>query len=251
LPEQTELKKKNKGKINLEIERFEKNLVEERVDEFVDEIEKIGEEVASKTWELGKLIYVATEDLTKREKSYFYSLINERLGYYPSYIRHAKLFYSRFPNLNWFLERGIKIRFLVYLSAIDEKSFRAIVSTIRDNWKEVRDYSWRDFKNWLRERFGLKGRFIPRVCVICRVEIPLENFDEMGEQGCWHKDCFDDLKKMATENKETEEKFQEELKKKDTTIDGLRKDWDRCWNSPEILRNRLEYLRRSEGVERC
>jgi hypothetical protein len=234
---------RNKKEINLEIERFDKELVQKKVDEIVDDIEKLGKEIASKTWELGKKLYDATEDMTKREKSYFYALIKEKLGYHPGYLRCAKLFYSRFPDINWFLDRGIKIKFLDYLSKIDEKLFRNIVITIRNNWEEVKDCSWRDFKNWLRDNFGLKGKFIiPKSCAICEAEIPLEYFDEMAEQGCWHKDCFDNLKRMASENKGTEEKLQEELKEKNRIIDGLRKDWDRCWNNPEMLKKRLEYL---------
>jgi len=94
--------------LKLEIERFDTDLVLEKYKSYLEQIEELSKAVDLKTWELGRILYEATKDMTNREKTYFYSLIYEELGISRNYLREARMIYSRIRDYPELVKKGIK-----------------------------------------------------------------------------------------------------------------------------------------------
>lgn len=233
----TEEKKKAKRlgelvSLKVKIEKFDKEMVERRVQEVKERVKLVDNIAYSQIWELGKVLWEATKDLSDREISYFYDRIEKELGITAQYQKNAKHFYRCFPTLPELIKHvKIPIRWFYFLSGLDWKSTN-VGTLLLDSRKELSQMSFDEFKEWVKINIGLKYRKgFPAFCKICGAELNREGFRSEWDFIPVHFTCIDNLLEEIKQEQENLKKlfslrdklanWQNKLSKEQESYEGL------------------------------
>ena len=233
--------------------------VSDLVEENLDKFKRIQRNISSRFWNLGQLLYKLTDDLNDREVSYFYKLLNEKLGFSISYMKKSKRVYSVLKKCgvrNVDKEGRILVYFNKKLRSLDipfewlkkvalvggDNKFK-IIEQMFNNSETMKQMTFKDFKIWLKEQFNIKRNagFVVG-CSICGEDLDWDKKDETWGTCFVHFTCFDELRKSKEELEDKVLYLDNVIEKLLKFNEKLRSKWIESQKKIKELEERIRFL---------